>query len=150
MTTLFAIPAEGISESTSSGIAIPLPPQPGVMKFGSVADPSESDYKRNNFFRPTGTYYDKALTDIVYCYDVLWEPDYAVGAPKNATGWDRTERARFTIAGDRRLTFCGFLSSTPSSPSSTSTPDSRVGPRMRLRASSVRSRTSSSSPRPTG
>ncbi len=86
MTTLFAIPAEGISESTSSGIAIPLPPQPGVMKFGSVADPSESDYKRNNFFRPTGTYYDKALTDIVYCYDVLWEPDYAVGAPKNGPG----------------------------------------------------------------
>jgi hypothetical protein len=78
-------------------------PQPGVPKFGSFADLSESDYKRNNFFGLTGTYYDKALTDIVYRYDTLWEPDYAVGSPKNpnGTGWQRTERARFIIAGDR-------------------------------------------------
>jgi hypothetical protein len=76
-------------------------PQPGVPLFGSVTALTESDYRRNNFFGLTGTYYDKALTDIVYRYDVLWEPDYDVGSPKSPTGWDRTERARFIVAGDR-------------------------------------------------
>jgi len=76
-------------------------PQPGVPKFGTFAALTESDYRRNNFFGLTGTYYDKALTDIVYRYDVLWEPDNAVGSPKNPRGWDRCERARFIVAGDR-------------------------------------------------
>ena len=39
---------------------------------------SETDYRRNSFFGMTGTYYDKDLTDIVYRYDLLYQPDHAV------------------------------------------------------------------------
>ena len=54
------------------------PPRPGVPVAGTFMDFSETDYRRNSFFGLTGTYYDKDLTDIVYRYDVLYQPDHAV------------------------------------------------------------------------
>ena len=76
-------------------------PLPGVPKTGTFGIMTDDNYRRNNFFGLTGTYYDKALTDIVYRYDTLYEPDYSIGSPKAARGYDYTERARFIIAGDR-------------------------------------------------
>ena len=77
-------------------------PLPGVPKTGTFAITSETDWRRNNFFGLTGTYYDKALTDVVYRYDVLWEPRYGgAGTATSPLGSVNTERARFIIAGDR-------------------------------------------------
>jgi len=45
-----------------------------VQKGGAVEVFSTTDYRRNNFFGLTGTYYDKDLTDIVYRYDFLYQP----------------------------------------------------------------------------
>ncbi len=78
-------------------------PQPGVPVAGTLAILSQTDYRRNNFFGVTGTYYDKDLTDIVYRYDVLYQPDHVVGVParQNSAGSEWTEAVRFIIAGDR-------------------------------------------------
>ena len=78
------------------------PPRAGVPKTGSTAVAVETDWKRHNIFGLTGTYYDKALTDIVYRYDALWEPEYGgVGSPLSPFGEETKSRARFIIAGDR-------------------------------------------------
>ena len=85
-------------------------PRAGVPVAGTFEVISETDYRRNNFFGMTGTYYDKDLTDIVYRYDVLYQPDYAVGVPTtnakngaflNADGSQWTEFTRWIIAADR-------------------------------------------------
>jgi hypothetical protein len=78
-------------------------PAPGVPVGGTVFDVSETDYRRNNFFGSTGTYYDKDLTDIVYRYDVLYQPDQVVGVPSSVspTGSAWTQMTRWIIAGDR-------------------------------------------------
>ncbi len=76
-------------------------PRPGVPKAGSVNIVSTNDIVRNKFFGLTGTYYDKDLTDIVYRYDVLYQPDIAVAAPLNPSGTAWTEFTRFIIAADR-------------------------------------------------
>ena len=75
----------------------------GVPVAGSFMDVSETNYRRNNFFGMTGTYYDKDLTDIVYRYDVLYQPDHAVGVPAfvSPTGSAWTQLTRWIIAGDR-------------------------------------------------
>jgi hypothetical protein len=79
------------------------PPRAGVPVGGEFWDVSETDYRRNNFFGMTGTYYDKDLTDIVYRYDVLYQPDHAVGVPSfvSPTGSEWTQFTRWIIAGDR-------------------------------------------------
>jgi hypothetical protein len=85
----------------------------GVPVGGSVSIVSTNDIVRNKFFGLTGTYYDKDLTDIVYRYDFLYQPDHAVAAPAavfrhgvsvptrypGGTAW--TELTRFIVAGDR-------------------------------------------------
>ncbi|HEY6417657.1 MAG TPA: hypothetical protein VIX59_01530 [Candidatus Binataceae bacterium] len=77
-------------------------PRPGVLKAGTIVLLSDTDYRRNNFFGLTGTYYDKDLTDIVYRYDVLYEPKFgAVSDPHRVSGATDTERLRFIVAGDR-------------------------------------------------
>lgn len=89
-------------------------PRPGVPVGGTFVDLSETDYKRNHFFGMTGTYYDKDLTDIVYRYDLLYEPAYPVGVPAvngvigvpstqpaDPEGARYTEFTRWIIAGDR-------------------------------------------------
>jgi hypothetical protein len=78
-------------------------PRPGVPVGGEFWDVSETDYRRNNFFGLTGTYYDKDLTDIVYRYDFLYQPDHAIGVPTSVspTGSEWTQFTRFIIAGDR-------------------------------------------------
>jgi hypothetical protein len=83
-------------------------PRPGVPKAGTIVTLLSQDFRRNHFFGLTGTYYDKDFTDIVYRYDVLYEPHYgaafagngnrSVGAGSSST-W--TERTRFVLAGDR-------------------------------------------------
>ncbi|MGA7870108.1 MAG: hypothetical protein WCA22_04335 [Candidatus Binatus sp.] len=84
-------------------------PRAGVAKAGSVNIVSSNDIVRNKFFGLTGTYYDKDLTDIVYRYDFLYQPDHAVSTPAaingvptrypGGTAW--TELTRWIIAGDR-------------------------------------------------
>jgi len=62
----------------------------------------DSDIRRNHFFGLTGTYYDKDLTDVVYRYDVLYEPTFGgacVGCSLSGSDW--TTRTRYIIAGDR-------------------------------------------------
>ncbi len=85
-------------------------PRAGVPVGGTFVDVSETDYRRNNFFGTTGTYYDKDLTDIVYRYDVLYQPDHAVGVwttktkggvYQNPDGSQWTQFTRWIIAGDR-------------------------------------------------
>ena len=78
-------------------------PRAGVPVGGTFVDVSETDYLRNNFFGMTGTYYDKDLTDIVYRYDILYQPDHAVGvaSAKDAQGSEWTEFTRWVLAGDR-------------------------------------------------
>lgn len=78
-------------------------PRAGVPKGGSVEVFSTTDYVRNKFFGLTGTYYDKDLTDIVYRYDVLYQPDINVGVPGtfDARGSEWTEFTRWIIAADR-------------------------------------------------
>jgi hypothetical protein len=77
------------------------PIRAGVPVGGSFMDVSEVNYRRNNFFGMTGTYYDKDLTDIVYRYDVLYQPDHAVGTTASPTGSAWTQLTRWIIAGDR-------------------------------------------------
>ena len=78
-------------------------PRAGVLKGGSVEAFSTTDYRRNNFFGLTGTYYDKDLTDIVYRYDVLYQPDINVAVPAafDARGGEWTEFTRWIVAADR-------------------------------------------------
>jgi hypothetical protein len=84
-------------------------PRPGVTKGGTVELVTTTDYVRNKFFGLTGTYYDKDLTDIVYRYDVLYQPDHAVTVPaqtvgkivKHAGGSEWTELTRWILAADR-------------------------------------------------
>ena len=78
-------------------------PRPGVPKGGSVEVFSTTDYVRNKFFGVTGTYYDKDLTDIVYRYDILYQPDINVGVPGkfDARGQEWTEFTRWILAADR-------------------------------------------------
>jgi len=82
-------------------------PRPGVPKAGTFSIVSQTNYRRNHFFGVTGTYYDKDLTDIVYRYDALYQPDHAMttdannGGSAGPTGSSWNERARFIIAGDR-------------------------------------------------
>jgi hypothetical protein len=89
------------------GVNIFGKPRPGVPKAGTFSILTQTDYRRNSFFGATGTYYDKDLTDIVYRYDVLYQPDHAVtttasnGGVAGPTGSAWTEQARFILAGDR-------------------------------------------------
>src|ERR1019366_2647867 len=78
-------------------------PRAGVPVGGSFEVISETNYRRNSFFGMTGTYYDKDLTDIVYRYDVLYQPDHAVGVPTfvSPTGSAWTQLTRWIIAADR-------------------------------------------------
>jgi hypothetical protein len=78
-------------------------PRAGVPKAGTIWIPSKTDIIRNKFFGLTGTYYDKDLTDIVYRYDILYQPDHAVGVPAavNPLGAEWTEMTRWIIAADR-------------------------------------------------
>jgi len=68
---------------------------------GSVEVVGVTDYRRNSFFGLTGTYYDKELTDIVYRYDFLYQPDHAISSPHDETGSAWTELTRFIVAADR-------------------------------------------------
>ncbi len=79
------------------------PARPGVPVAGTFMDFSETDYRRNSFFGMTGTYYDKDLTDIVYRYDLLYQPDHAVAVPSfvSPTGSAWTQFTRWIIAADR-------------------------------------------------
>ena len=79
------------------------PLRAGVAKAGSVSIVSTTDWHRNMFFGMTGTYYDKDLTDIVYRYDLLYQPNHAVGttAINQPGGAQYTELTRWIIAGDR-------------------------------------------------
>jgi len=84
------------------------PPRAGVPKAGTIRVLLSEDFRRDNFFGLTGTYYDKDFTDIVYRYDTLYAPNvgiqqasaagYAGGPGSSAT---LTENARFILAGDR-------------------------------------------------
>jgi hypothetical protein len=91
-------------------------PRRGVPKAGSVELFSTTDYVRNKFFGITGTYYDKDLTDIVYRYDVLYQPDINVAVTSAAArakngriiagtgdprGQEWTEFTRWILAADR-------------------------------------------------
>ncbi len=78
-------------------------PRAGVPKAGSVEVFSTTDYRRNNFFGLTGTYYDKDLTDIVYRYDFLYQPKINVAIPsaRDVRGGEWTEFTRWIIAADR-------------------------------------------------
>ncbi len=80
------------------------PPRAGVPVSGTFMSFSETDYRRNSFFGMTGTYYDKDLTDIVYRYDLLYQPDHAVSTPTTLaapTGSAWTQFTRWIIAADR-------------------------------------------------
>ncbi len=84
------------------------PPRAGVPKAGTIKILTAEDYKRNNFFGLTGTYYDKDLTDIVYRYDTLYAPSEGIGVGSGTpgvggplSGVATTENARFIVAGDR-------------------------------------------------
>jgi hypothetical protein len=71
---------------------------------GSLEVVSQTDYRRNNFFGLTGTYYDKNLTDIVYRYDFLYQPDHSIAVPgkqDRLLGSEWTELTRWIIAADR-------------------------------------------------
>ena len=73
-------------------------------KAGTLFAPATVDYRRNQFFGLTGTYYDKDLTDIVYRYDFLYQPDIGgrrSDGHRSPTGSAWTEFSRFIIAGDR-------------------------------------------------
>src|SRR5262249_23100913 len=92
-----------------AGINTYGPPQPGVPKAGTIRILLTNNHRRNNYFGLTGTYYDKDLTDVVYRYDILWEPRTGINVagnniqaakPKSSTA-EWTERARFILAADR-------------------------------------------------
>jgi hypothetical protein len=79
-------------------------PRTGVPVGGSLEVVGQTDYRRNHFFGLTGTYYDKNLTDIVYRYDVLYQPDHAIAVPgkqDRLLGSEWTELTRWVIAADR-------------------------------------------------
>jgi hypothetical protein len=79
-------------------------PRAGVPVGGSVEVVGQTDYRRNNFFGLTGTYYDKELTDIVYRYDLLYQPDHSIGVPgkqDRLLGSEWTELTRWIVAADR-------------------------------------------------
>lgn len=67
------------------------------------------NYRRNNFFGLTGTYYDKELTDMVFRYDTLYAPSVGVNFAGNgnrntapgSSSVGRTQETRFILAGDR-------------------------------------------------
>lgn len=76
----------------------------GVPVGGTVEVVSQTDYRRNSYFGLTGTYYDKDLTDIVYRYDFLYQPDHAIGVPSaedRLLGSEWTEQTRWIVSGDR-------------------------------------------------
>jgi hypothetical protein len=75
----------------------------GVPVGGTVELVTTEDFRRNHFFGLTGTYYDKDLTDIVYRYDVLYQPKIGVAVPAtvNPNGAEWTEFTRWIIAADR-------------------------------------------------
>ena len=75
----------------------------GVPVGGTVEAISTEDFRRNHFFGLTGTYYDKDLTDIVYRYDVLYQPKIGVNVPATVSthGGEWTEFTRWIIAADR-------------------------------------------------
>ena len=84
------------------------PPRPGVPKAGTIKVMLSEDFRRDNFFGMTGTYYDKDFTDIVYRYDTLYAPNYGIeqaspagGALGPGSGATLTENTRFILAGDR-------------------------------------------------
>jgi hypothetical protein len=70
---------------------------------GTVEVVTTEDFRRNHFFGVTGTYYDKDLTDIVYRYDVLYQPKIGVAVPAavNPNGAEWTEFTRWIVAADR-------------------------------------------------
>ncbi|MDO8432655.1 MAG: hypothetical protein Q7S58_09625 [Candidatus Binatus sp.] len=77
-------------------------PRPGVPKAGTFLVMIDQDIRRNHFFGLTGTYYDKDLTDVVYRYDILYEPTFGgacVGCSVSGSDW--TTRTRWILAGDR-------------------------------------------------
>ncbi len=78
-------------------------PRAGVPKAGTFETIGTTDYRRNNFFGLTGTYYDKDLTDVVYRYDLLYQPDHAVSVPGTTSvkGAEWTELTRWILAADR-------------------------------------------------
>ncbi|MFZ0677681.1 MAG: hypothetical protein WA447_05420 [Candidatus Binatus sp.] len=78
-------------------------PRRGVLVGGTVEAVSTTDYRRNHFIGLTGTYYDKDLTDIVYRYDILYQPKTSISVPATvaARGAEWTEFTRWIIAGDR-------------------------------------------------
>jgi hypothetical protein len=78
-------------------------PHRGVPVGGTVEAVSTTDYRRNHFFGLTGTYYDKDLTDIVYRYDILYQPKIDVSVPASIAerGAEWTEFTRWIIAADR-------------------------------------------------
>lgn len=78
-------------------------PHRGVPVGGTVVAVSSQDFRRNNFFGLTGTYYDKDLTDIVYRYDFLYQPKIGVAVPAfvNPNQGEWTEFTRWIIAADR-------------------------------------------------
>ncbi|MFZ1887958.1 MAG: hypothetical protein WAU33_07995, partial [Candidatus Binataceae bacterium] len=86
------------------------PPRAGVPKAGTIKVILSEDFRRDNYFGLTGTYYDKDLTDIVYRYDTLYAPNEGInttnttGPPYTGgpgSGATLTENARFIVAGDR-------------------------------------------------
>jgi hypothetical protein len=85
------------------GVYLHGKPRSGVVKAGSLFLATQTDYARNKFFGLTGTYYDKDLTDIVYRYDFLYQPDTPIAVPTTVSpdGSQWTEFTRWIIAGDR-------------------------------------------------
>jgi hypothetical protein len=118
-TALNTLPVHGLAPGGFIVIGVPsygkkgLGPLfgPGTEKFGTFLALSETNYRRNQFFGLTGTYYDKDLTGIVWRYDTLYTPTVPVGVFYNAstlpnqlaepTGSAWTQMTRFILAGDR-------------------------------------------------
>jgi len=85
------------------------PPLPFVPKIGTVDLLLLQEDVRQHYLVMNGTYYDKTLTDIVFRYDLLYEPKIGVGVSGNgnrsiapvgsSARW--TEQTRFILAGDR-------------------------------------------------
>jgi len=103
----FGFPASDVTEVGPGKFVVANhylhPPRQGVPVTGTLLSVSETDYRRNSFFGMTGTYYDKDLTDIVYRYDLLYQPDHAVSVPTfvSPTGSAWTQFTRWIIAADR-------------------------------------------------
>jgi len=123
-------------------------PRTGVLKGGSVEVFSTEDFRRNNFFGLTGTYYDKDLTDIVYRYDFLYQPkiNVAVPAAQDVRGGEWTEFTRWIVAADRP-TYIPWLSKQhtfitaqltetwyPDRPNGATTPTSNAGKTRELQS----------------